>query len=222
MSDPELTEPESTGAESAEQELPEAEGERLRLALTLIGDEASRTEPLTAAPAPVRVRVRVRRSRRRRKGLLVGALVGAAALCAGMLTLTLPDGGNGRPDSDGMGQSNQEGIACARLIVEAVVVAVRDAPEDGRLLVSFDVQEWIKPGSGADRIELDLVDPAVAQVQEPWRKGVRVLLTVPLRRDLEAYGFSGKQLEGQRKILDHYLPLAKKTECPEYWRTPQD
>lgn len=207
MSDPDLT----------ERELIQAEEERLQLALTMIGDEASRSEPLNATRVTLQAGGRLQH-----KGLLVGAFLGAAALCAGaLMTVLLYDAG-GRGKSEGMDQSNQEGIACARLIVEAVVVAVRDAPEDGRLLVTFDVQEWIKPASGADRIELDLVDPAVAQVQEPWRKGVRVLLNVPLRRDVEASAFSGKILESQRKILDYYLPLAQKTECPEYWRVPQD
>ncbi|WP_405798350.1 hypothetical protein [Streptomyces sp. NBC_01506] len=99
---------------------------------------------------------------------------------------------------------------------------MRDAPEEGRLLVTFDVKEWIKPASGADRIELDMVDPAVAQAQEPWREGVPVLLSVPLRRDLEASALSGEQLKSRRKVLDHYLPPATNTQCPEYWRTPQD
>ncbi|MEE1942430.1 hypothetical protein V1L54_24015 [Streptomyces sp. TRM 70361] len=194
------------------------EEERLRLALGMIGDEAGRPEP---APHIAR-----RTAVWRRRGVLAGAL-GAAAAVSVLLLVIGPPGGDGSPGSEGpgreeagQGQTYQEYIACARMIADADIADVRRSPEEGRLLVTLDVREWIKPTSGAERVELDVVDPSVAGVGEPWREGRRALVVVPARDDLAADVFTGDALADQREQLEYYLPRAAGTECPSHWKNP--
>ncbi|RZU15116.1 hypothetical protein [Streptomyces sp. BK239] len=112
-------------------------------------------------------------------------LAAVAALCAALLTASpqdrrAPDGAS--RDAGGQGQTYAEGIACARLIAEGDVLDVHPASRPGRVLLRFAVSDWIKPGRGAGTVELDLVDPSVAQVEEPFAKGQHLLLVVPSAR----------------------------------------
>jgi hypothetical protein len=210
-------------------ELTRLEEERLRLALGLIADEAGRDAP-APRPAPQAVWWR-------RHTMVTTALGAAAAVCAllvglGALGDTGPagsgSGSTGARDNESgdhdssQGQSSQEYIACARMIAEGDVLAVREAPQQGRVLVTFAVQDWIKPTEGADEVELDLVDPTAAGISEPWAKGQHVLIVVPSREDLVADSFSGSALAGGRSFLEHYLPEAAGVECPPYWKNTQN
>ncbi|MGW3413933.1 hypothetical protein [Streptomyces sp. NPDC000888] len=225
------------------------EEERLRAALALIGDAAAgpdpaappgRPDPVTPpAPsaAPSRVRPPERASHRRRRQALIGGALAAAVLCAALLTNdswfrdtrsgTAADasGSSGRvedgQDEGGVGQTYAEGIACARLIVEGDVLDVRPAPQTGRVLLTFAVDDWIKPGRGRSTIELDLVDPTAAEAEEPFANGQHLLLVVPVREDLEADVSSGTELTRMRKIIDSNWAEAARTECPPYWKGTQ-
>lgn len=192
----------------------EHEERQLRLALRMIGDEANRPTP---TPAPVTAPVPVRR-----RPYLIGAVAAgiAAVVVAG---IALSGNGSGPTDADradtGQGQTLLEWIACARTIAEGDITEVRDAPEKGRIVVSLTVQDWIKPTRGHERIQLDLVDPAVAEVNAPLRAGQHVLIAVPTRKDLEADTFTGHALAKKRKEITAHLPTARRTPCPPYWRT---
>ncbi|WP_405794492.1 hypothetical protein [Streptomyces sp. NBC_01506] len=201
-------------------ELTEREERRLRAALELIGDAAAHPDPVR----PVR-RAPLARRRHRRLALAGAALLGAAALCTVLLTNVVGSGeraeegsGRGSGSGSGIGQTAAEGIACARLIAEGDVLDVRPAPQTGRVLLTFAVDDWIKPAKGADTVELNLVDPAVAQVAEPFRKGQRLLLVVPVRDDLEANASSGTELTRYRAVIEDNWAKASTTECPPYWK----
>lgn len=163
----------------------------------------------------------------RRRRVVLAGLVSAAALCAGVLGSTLIDGGTTNAGSDrsgggenasGKGQTLLEWIACGRTIAEGDVVAVKPSSEAGRVVVTFDVQDWIKPARGAERITLDVVDPTEAGVREPWKQGQHLLIVVPERRDQETDVFQGDQLQSYRAKIEQGLPDAVGTECPPEWR----
>ncbi|WP_329547050.1 hypothetical protein OG548_25260 [Streptomyces sp. NBC_01356] len=216
------------------------EEERLRAALALIGDAVAGPDPAAApgrrpdpvtppAPSasPSRVRRPERASHRRRRHALIGGALAVGVLCAALLT----DGGwfrdtrsgtaGAAADEGGVGQTYAEGIACARLIVEGDVLDVRPAPRTGRVLLTFAVDDWIKPGRGRSTIELDLVDPTTAEVEEPFGKGQHLLLVVPVREDLEADASSGTELTRMREIIDSNWAEAARTECPPHWKGTQ-
>ncbi|WP_156724924.1 hypothetical protein [Streptomyces apocyni] len=214
-----------------ERELTGQEEERLRLALRMIGDEATRPSP--APPRPVAWW---------RGGRAIGPLVAAAAV-VGVIVLGIANGGSGLSDGDagagaksdsksgadagsaedgaGKGQSHQEAIACARMIVEGDVLAVRESSREGRLLVTLQVTEWFKPRSGADQVELDLVDPRVVDSERSLRKGQHLLVYVPLREDLDTNPDIDDEVPSGRKNLRYYLPRSTETVCPPYWKNPR-
>ncbi|MFJ9740568.1 hypothetical protein [Streptomyces sp. NPDC101166] len=173
-------------------------------------------------PLSEQQRERATRPRRTRPALAAAVgLAAVAALCAALLTTWSQD----RPaddtttqDAGGQGQTYAEGIACARLIAEGDVLDVRPASRPGRVLLRFAVNHWIKPDRGADTVELDLVDPSVAQVEEPFAKGRHLLLVVPAREDLEADASSGAELTRMREVVDANRAKAATTKCPRYWR----
>ncbi|MFF3691620.1 hypothetical protein [Streptomyces sp. NPDC002187] len=196
----------------------------LRRAFALIGEEAGRPEPeFEPGPVPL-VPVRARTVWWRRRGVVLTAFASAAALCAGVIGAVLIDGGAAEPGAtdhsgaSGKGQTLVEWIACARTIAEGDVVTVRQSPSAGRVIVSFEVQEWIKPSRGEKRITLDVVDPTKAGVREPWREGQHLLIVVPQRRDLETDTFRGEQLTWYRGRIEEGLPEAATAECPPFWR----
>ncbi|WP_055715833.1 hypothetical protein [Streptomyces torulosus] len=225
---------------------PESDEALLRRAFALIGEEAGRPDPVSSTPVtegrvsgadpqlagagPVPTGGPNSRTGTvwwRRRGVVLAGLVSAAALCAGVLGSTLIDGGTTNAGSDrsgggenasGKGQTLLEWIACGRTIAEGDVVAVKPSSEAGRVVVTFDVQDWIKPTRGAERITLDVVDPTEAGVREPWKQGQHLLIVVPERRDQETDVFQGDQLQSYRAKIEQGLPDAAGTECPPEWR----
>ncbi|MEU0054852.1 hypothetical protein [Streptomyces sp. NPDC006334] len=162
------------------------------------------------------------RPRRRRPALAAAVgLAAVAVLCAALLTASPKDrrahDGTSR-DAGGQGQTYAEGIACARLIAEGDVLDVHPASRPGRVLLRFAVSDWLKPERGAGTVELDLVDPSVAQVEEPFGKGQHLLLVVPLREDLETDASSGAELPRMREVIDANRSKAATTKCPRNWR----
>ena len=110
------------------------------------------------------------------------------------------------------------------MIAEGNVVAVRPAPQRGRLVLTFAVRDRIKPAQGPRRVELNVVDPRIANVREPWKPRKHVMIGVPTRRDLEAVPFTGRKLAFERPRIERALKEAKAggVTCPPYWRnTPR-
>ena len=142
--------------------------------------------------------------------------LGSIALIGGCLALSSDD-----PDPGDQGQSQAEWVACARLIAQGNVLDVRDAPEAGRVIVKFAVTEWIKPATGADQVELDVVDPATAKERNPWAPGGPVLVLIPTRSDLPADTFTGESRQLYRRLIRSWLPTAARTSCPRHWSEEQ-
>ncbi|MEU2245574.1 hypothetical protein [Streptomyces sp. NPDC019224] len=191
---------------------------RLRKALTLIGDEVALPEPPDEGHA--------RRARLRRQApAAAGALAAAAALAVGVLVFhpdrqgpsTSPSTQPSQPAA-GEGQSRTEWIACATTIAIGDVVAVEPGTEQGRLTITFNVREWLKPAQGAEQIAIDAVDPRIDGVQDPWEVGGHLLVVVPQRRDMAVDTFSGERLGRFRAQVTQGLPDAKGAPCPSPWR----
>ncbi|MEU5161286.1 hypothetical protein AB0G74_16990 [Streptomyces sp. NPDC020875] len=225
---------------SGSDELSEEQRERLRLALGMIGDEAARDDPgatPAAHPAPVVSPAARRRSRRRGIFLGGGAVAAAAALVIGLVAHNVSGAGNGadgRAKAAGvsgttdtgaagsMSQSDAEGVACATLIAEGDIVSVRDAPGEGRILLTLDITKWIKPDGGKRRVELDLVDPAITEGRRDFGAGDNVLISVPTRRDLVpgVYVEGGKERKFFQDVIHRVLAESKTTVCRPYWKNP--
>ncbi|MFP3989771.1 hypothetical protein U9R90_20305 [Streptomyces sp. E11-3] len=206
-----------------ERELTGHEEERLRLALRVIGDEAAREEPATPRPLAWW-----------RNGSVIGPLAAAAAV-VGVIVLGIANGaGTGSTnnakdagadagdkkvsDGAGQGQTHQEGIACAKMIVEGDVLAVRKSSAEGRVLITLEVTEWFKPTKGTERVELDLVDPSLVDDERSLRKGQHILVYVPVREDLDTNPSIDDEVPSERKNLEYYLPRSAETVCPPYWK----
>ncbi|MHC0432316.1 hypothetical protein ACX6XY_19335 [Streptomyces sp. O3] len=188
------------------------EEERLRLALRVIGDEAARRGPEARAAAPT--------VWWRHTGPLAAVAVVAAVVLGIVLSGRATDGSEGG-DAMAEAQSETEAIACARMIVEGDIVKVREPSDRGRVLVTLDVTEWFKPAHGAGRIQLDLVDPAIVDVDRSYQKGQHVLIYVPIREDLDANPSIDDEVPSRRKNLEHNLPRSQGVECPPYWKNSE-
>lgn len=204
-----------------------ADEERLRLALTMIGDEAGRTDGWAAdtwadtwAGADTRT-ARAHRTGRRRRALS-GALGAVAALGIGALLVFGAGGADDEvPADSGQGQNRYEGIACSRLIADGDILAVEDGPE-GRVVLTLAVREWVKPARGPERVRIEVVDPSANGADEPWKPQRDVLLTVPVRPDLWAAAYDGPGRTSELAQMKRDLPRAERTSCPAYWRTVPD
>ncbi|MFD8383163.1 hypothetical protein ACFV2X_32435 [Streptomyces sp. NPDC059679] len=193
----------------------ESEENDLRLALRMIGEEAGRPD---APPRPA-----TRPARWRRRGTVGGVLVTAAALSVGALLFWLADGRSVQSsgDADGRGLTDLEGIACARLIADGEVVAVRDASQPHQVVVTFAVRDWIKPAQGAKEIEINTVDPEWLE-EKPFKTGQRLLILDSGRPNGEVLYYQGRHAKWQRDLFKRDLPKAAKTKCPAFWRDQDD
>lgn len=210
------------------EDLTEREEQRLRHAFAMIGEEAARDEPSQETTQPTASQPWLRR----RSVVLAGALAIAAAVLAGGLVVTTGGGESSTPragsaltspdsSEDGNGITAAQAIACSRAIVVGHVVAVRDASEPGRVVVTIDVQEWIKPASGPNRADFNVVDPRRVN-EKRWKPGTRVLFRVPLRRDRLAGVSQGDHVPFNRKMFVQALPKARYATCPPLFRPNQD
>ncbi|SEC83558.1 hypothetical protein [Streptomyces melanosporofaciens] len=190
--------------------MPAIDDDRLRRALRLIGDEAAMPGPGPAASGT---------SWRRRRLPLVAAAVLAAA-CVAFLTLGLGGGSRPSADADGQGLTVPQWVACAQLIVVGEVTAVRDAPQEHRVVMTLSVEEWLKPASGAERVDIETVDPAWAKVREPLKVGQRLLVVDANDPEGDVDYFSGRELTDYRSQIRHELAKPSRSTCPDFWRTP--
>ncbi|MES4904876.1 MULTISPECIES: hypothetical protein [unclassified Streptomyces] len=203
----------SDGAEVTE--LTESEEDDLRLALRMIGEEAGRAD-VRPRPAP-------RTARWRRRGTVGGVLVAAAALSVGALVFWLADGRSVRSSgsADGRGLTSRQEIACARIIADGEVVAVRDASRPHQVVVTFAVRDWIKPAQGAKEIKINTVDPEWLE-EKPFKAGQRLLILDLGYPNGEVLYYQGRHAKWQRDLFKRELPKAAKTECPAFWREQDD
>ncbi|WP_147255904.1 hypothetical protein [Streptomyces sp. PT12] len=95
---------------------------------------------------------------------------------------------------------------------------MRDAPEPGRLRVTFAVDDWIRPAEGGARVDLDVADPRVDGLGAPWDEGPHALIVVPAREDLIVDVFEAPELAERRAEIEALLPVTGDVPCPPPWR----
>lgn len=182
---------------------PEPTEADLRRAVNLIGNEAGAG------------------SRKRPSGGLIAGLALAAFFVAfgGFILLTADFGGNGDNEQPYVQSlSMAENIACSRFMAVGQIVSVAPADEENRIIVTFEVEDPIKPSETQGLVELEVVDPGLSDPENALESGDRVLLAVPRREDHPPAVFRGAYLESQLAEIKQYLDEAAETECPPYFQ----
>ena len=126
----------------------------------------------------------------------------------------------GRPvpmgESETIGQTTAEGIACSALIVIGTVEQVEDTGDTVR--VRGRVEEWLKPTKEARHFKFVTRDPTL-EGKNPLQPGQRVLAFVPANKNLALDTFEGRSIKHMRKVVRRSLPKASRIRCPDEWRT---
>ncbi|MEV6166023.1 hypothetical protein AB0L71_29745 [Streptomyces sp. NPDC052052] len=187
--------------------------DRIRLALGMIGAEAAGDRAGAAhTPVPVPVPVAPRRPVRR---ALLPALILAASVAAVALVLGTWTDGSGTPSRRTAGHEADAGmtweavVPCTRMIAEGDVVSVREAAGAGRVVVTFAVDDWLRPARGRERVDVEVPDPAAQPGTARWKPGEHLLLVVYSAHDQFASDYQGDEIAVTRAAIEPYL---KKTE----------
>jgi hypothetical protein len=125
--------------------------------------------------------------------------------------------GEGANEGD-KGQSAAEWVACSTTMAVGDVASVRKSAEEGNIVVTFEVTEWLKPARGDRRITLDVVDPGTHDDQQRVKAGQHLLIAVPERDDQALGVVEGDGLALQRRQIKKYLDEAETTACPSPWK----
>ncbi|MER6912517.1 hypothetical protein ABT354_12680 [Streptomyces sp. NPDC000594] len=232
-------------------ELSPEQEDRLRLALGIIGEEAGRPEPgRDGKVTPLRraAEREGRRSRWRRPGTYLGVVAVAASVA---LVVTLTVGGDQLGGAMGSGASakqavtdsqvapaypeglssggrsarevtDEEWVACARFIGEGDIVTLLPGSGEGRVRLTLDLTDRIKPERGDDRVELDLPLQPGSKLGTEFRTGDNLLIVVPADREVEADVFhegSGER-SYHRRLIDRILDDPGKAECSSDRKKP--
>ncbi|MFF9812135.1 hypothetical protein [Streptomyces sp. NPDC014006] len=218
----------------------EADVTLLRDQLTLLGDTLADAapfpppppapEPAPRAAGPTRPAAHSGpggpgRSRRRSRvralslGTLVTAIVVTGALGTGWLVTHSPggnataDGASSKADADAgaAGQSAAAYLACARLVVEGTVTAVRPGPRAGQQRVTLHVTRSYKPAKAPADVTFtweEFLDPRPV-------KGRHALVGIPRNADVpDTWVVDTQELVQERDWLGGGRPAATATACP--------
>jgi hypothetical protein len=112
---------------------------------------------------------------------------------------------------DASGSLSREGyVACARTIVEGTVTEVEPVPGAEQDRITVEVDHWIKPDKGEDRI----VFPMSQDVDPRLKKGDHVLLGIP-RDSAQPDIWTTKEAEiaRERAWIEAALPDSKRLKC---------
>ncbi|WP_217184571.1 hypothetical protein [Streptomyces sp. AC495_CC817] len=122
------------------------------------------------------------------------------------------DTGKTAPDrGDGSASLSREGyVACARTIVEGTVTEVEPVPGAEQDRITVEVDHWIKPDKGEDRI----VFPMSQDVDPRLKEGDHVLLGFP-RDSAQPDIWTTKEAEiaRERAWIEAALPESKRIKC---------
>ncbi|MER7048390.1 hypothetical protein [Streptomyces jumonjinensis] len=198
----------------------DAEEERLRAALRMIGEETGRAEESEKPPAlPNRV------IWWRRRGAAGGLLAAAAAAAIGLGIALDGDDSGGRSGTGGDAKLSTEGwIACSQAMVEGDVVSVREAPQPGRVILTLTVTDWLKPDTGKKQADFNVVDPERDGAYKRWKPGERLLIVISQERDehVTAYGpdayitsHGGPDIAEVRARIEKAMPKAVGMTCTD-------
>ncbi|MEU6667143.1 hypothetical protein [Streptomyces sp. NPDC046727] len=141
-----------------------------------------------------------------------------AAVGMAVGTLALVACGGGGPARGDRGQTAEEWVACSTTMVVGDVTSVSRG-RAGRVSVTVDVAEWLKPAQGQRRVTLDVVDPARTDAQRELRSGRRLLIAVPERDSLEPGVFQGDALRLERDRIRKALGAVGDVKRPSPWRS---
>lgn len=115
-----------------------------------------------------------------------------------------------RGDSSSSSLSREGYVACARTIVEGTVTEVEPVPGAEQDRITVEVDHWIKPDKGEDRI----VFPMSQDVDPRLKKGDHVLLGIP-RDSAQPDIWTTKEAEiaRERAWIEAALPDSKRLKC---------
>lgn len=187
--------------------LNDRQADRLHAALTLIGDTAA-SQGHRGVPMG---------SRTSHKTAVLALLAVAVSLL--VLGWVFARGSSSSPlaGSTTSAQSNAEMVACAETILVGVPTEIEPGSISGRIFVTMEVTEWIKPDAGETRVVLNVPSPQ-SEGRDPWKLGVEAIVIAPENRRLAPDVFTGSAVGDTRRIIMHALPEGKTTECPKYWQ----
>ena len=152
----------------------------------------------------------------RMRFVAAAAAVAACVLAAVAVVRSSNDSISDSPRA-GVSDSRFEQIACAKQIVVGKTVKVIAGSTEGRLTVTFRVDEWIKPAEGPQTLKfVDIPDPRIDGEFPAWDLDLRRLLYVP-RSDDEIVAQVTDQYTDPEPIIalvKEELPQGIKTSCP--------
>lgn len=114
--------------------------------------------------------------------------------------------------------STAEAIACSKFMAAGQVVSVAPSEVADRIIVTFAVEDPIKPATEQGTVELDMLDPSLTDPENALQTGDRVLLEVPRRENFETEIFRESDLEGRVAEIERHLDEAAEAECPPYFQ----
>lgn len=186
------------------------EEDRLRRAITMIGDEAAYGTSMDTSKS------KSPRSRWTRPGILVAACIAAVAVIATALYTS----SGSDPDMDAsQGLNGPETVACAKRIFEGTIRNVEPTDRRSRVRMTVTVNRWYKPADESSRVATFVASSTrAADVVRPYAPGQDVFIVeyatpwTPVYAD-RAIGIS-------RSEVVPYLAQATHTKCPDFWRHP--
>ncbi|SFN47045.1 hypothetical protein SAMN04487980_102166 [Streptomyces sp. cf124] len=175
--------------------------------------------PLPSRPS------RARRARRLTTGTLAAAAAASVVLVIGWGMLQPGGGASSSKSSDaavsdqadgdagsreGASLSREGYVACSRTIVEGAVTEVESVPGVEQDRITVEVDRWIKPDKGEDRI----VFPMSHDVDPRLKKGDHVLLGFPMDSAQPDIWTTGEaEIARERAWIEEALPESKKITC---------
>ncbi|UYM07589.1 hypothetical protein [Solicola gregarius] len=182
------------------------EEERLRRAMTMIGDEAATDTPRSQSP----------HSRWTRPGILVAACIAAVAVIA--TALYASDGSD--PDQEASQALNgPETVACANRIFEGTIRTIDPTDRRSRVRMTVAVSRWYKPTDQSKRIATFVAfSTRAADVVRAYAPGQHVFIVeydppwTPVYAD--------RAISISRSEVVPYLKQGAHTKCPDFWLHP--
>ncbi|MBE4739386.1 hypothetical protein [Streptomyces caniscabiei] len=182
--------------------------------------------PATAPSASVTpLPSRPSRARRLTTGTLAAAAAASVVLVIGWGMLQPGGGASSSKSSDaavsdqadgdagsreGASLSREGYVACSRTIVEGAVTEVEAVPGVEQDRITVEVDRWIKPDKGEDRI----VFPMSHDVDPRLKKGDHVLLGFPMDSAQPDIWTTGEaEIARERAWIEEALPESKKITC---------